>query len=162
MSGIKMLSVVLLVSMVSSSLSAQGLKKEAQIFGVSVIRSFFNNNCDFMFDHLDQTIVSFESGLSKNITAEDRRSFCATKATRTDIDVNYELYKINYNPTVYDASELSQKYPQWHTNLNMQPGDLFFDGANPIAAGHTRMFVAENMARFVLRKTNNGWLIVAI
>jgi len=162
MSGLKMLIVILFVSVISSSVSAQSLKKEAQSFGVSVIRSFFNNNCDFMFDHLDQTIVSFESGLSKSINAEDRRSFCDTKATRTDVDVSYELYKSNYNPTIYDANELSQKFPQWHNNLNMQPGDLFFDGANPIAAGHTRLFVAENMARFVLRKTNTGWLIVAI
>lgn len=141
---------------------AQNAKAEAKDFGLNVIQSFFDRNCDFMFDHLAPTITSFEGGHQIAITPEQRRLFCSESPLRPDIQVSYQMYQENYNPVVYDHTELAQKFPQWQAHLHMQNGDFFFDGSNPVAAGNTRLFRAGDMARFVLRKVNGDWVIIAI
>ena len=145
-----------------SSTWAQSDRDAAKDFGLTIIQSFFDQNCDFMFDHLSTTITSFESGQQISITPETRRLFCADNPLRPDIPVTYQMYQENYAPTVYDKNELSQKFPEWASHLNLQAGDYFFDGAHPIAAGNTRVFRAGDMARFVVRKVNNDWVIIAI
>lgn len=140
----------------------QADRAAAKDFGLNVIKSFFDQNCDFMFDHLDQRVMSFESGQWISITPEIRNLFCAESPLRPDMPVTFEMYEDNYTPVVYDKNELSQKYPEWAAHLNLQAGDFFFDGAHPLAAGHTRVFTAADMARFVLRKVNGDWKIIAI
>lgn len=145
-----------------STTFAQADRESAKLFGLTIIQSFFDQNCDFMFDNLDQRITSFEGGQEVTITPEMRRSFCTDNPLRPDIPVTYQMYEENYTPTVYDKQELSQKFPKWASNLNLQPGDFFFDGSHPVAAGNTRVFTTGNMARFVLRKINGDWKIIAI
>lgn len=137
-------------------------KAAAKDFGLRIIKSLFDKNCDFMFDHLDQTISSFEAGQKIIITEELRQVFCSENPLRTDIKVSYDLYKDNYAPIIYNKKELQQKFPEWANNLDMQANDYFFDGSNPIVAGNTRLFKTNSTARFVLRKKNKDWLIIAI
>lgn len=141
---------------------AQSDRESARTFGLNVIQSFFDQNCDFMFDHLDERITSFEEGQTITITAEMRRLFCSENPLRPDMPVTFQMYQENYAPTVYNKQELDQKFPEWSAHLNLQNGDFFFDGAQPIAAGNTRVFTAGDMARFVLRKINGDWKIIAI
>lgn len=143
-------------------LLAQTGRASAEAFGMSIVQSFFDQNCDFMFDNLDQQITSFEGGQIIQITPELRRLFCSESPLRPDMPVTFQMYQENYKPVLYDRNELGQKFPEWANHLNMQPGDFFFDGANPIAAGYTRVFKAGDMARFVLRKINGDWKIIAI
>ncbi len=146
----------------SSLMKAQTNKQSAENFGISVIQSFFDKNCDFMFDNLDASITSIEGGHSISITPQMRKSFCKESPLRPDMAVTYEMYEQNYAPKIYDMNELAQKFPEWQNHLNLQAGDFFFDGAHPIAAGNTRLFRAGDMARFALRKINGDWKIIAI
>lgn len=146
----------------ASMVFAQRDRASAEAFGMSVVQSFFDQNCDFMFDNLDQQITSFEGGQVIQITPELRRLFCSESPLRPDMAVTFQMYQENYKPVVYDRNELSQKFPEWANHLNLQAGDFFFDGANPIAAGYTRIFRAGDMARFVIRKINGDWKIIAL
>jgi hypothetical protein len=141
---------------------AQTSRASAEAFGMSIVQSFFDQNCDFMFDNLDQQITSFEGGQIIQITPELRRLFCSESPLRPDMTVTFQMYEENYQPVLYDMTELNQKFPEWAAHLNLQAGDFFFDGANPIAAGYTRVFTAGDMARFVLRKINGDWKIIAL
>lgn len=158
----RIFTLVCFVLLFSNFSVAQNDKAAARDFGLSIVQSFFDQNCDFMFDHLDQTILSIEGGQKIDIKEEMRRLFCSESPLRSDITVNYQLYEDNYAPVVYNNTELMQKFPAWANLLNMQPTDYFFDGSNPIAAGNTRLFRAGEMARFVLRKVNTDWIIIAI
>jgi len=147
----------------SASLTfAQATKAEATDFGISIIQSFFDRDCDYMFDNLDASITSIEGSQTIAITPDKRKLFCSEPALRPDIQVTYQMYTENYAPKVYNKTELVQAHPKWAANLNLQAGDYFFDGGHPIAAGHTRLFKTESMARFVLRKINGDWKIIAI
>ena len=140
----------------------QSPRISAEAFGRSIVQSFFDQNCDFMFDNLDQKITSIEGGGIIPITPDLRRLFCAESPLRPDMAVTFQMYEANYQPVLYNKEELSQKFPEWAAHLNLQAGDFFFDGAHPIAAGYTRVFTASDMARFVLRKINGDWKIIAI
>lgn len=146
----------------ASLIFAQGTKAEATDFGLSVVQSFFDRNCDFMFDNLDVSIVSIAGSQTIAITPDKRKLFCSDPPLRPDIEVSYQMYEENYAPKVYNKTELLQKFPQWAANLNLQTGDYFFDGGHPVAAGHTRLFKTESIARFVLRKISGDWKIIAI
>lgn len=146
----------------SNTLFAQADKQAAKDFGLTVVQSFFDKNCDYMFDHLASSITSFEGGQTIEIKPEMRELFCQDSPLRPDIKVSYALYEQNYTPTVYNLKEMKAKYPTWVAHLDMRAGDYFFDGALPKAAGHTRLFSAEDMARFLLRKKGDSWEIVAI
>lgn len=158
----KLFTVVCLLITLSSTIQAQNDREAAKLFGVSVVQSFFDNNCDFMFDHLAPTVTSFEGGHQVSITPELRKVFCSESPLRPDMPVTYQTYVDNYKPAIYSKSEFAQKFPEWDAHLNLQADDFFFDGANPIAAGNTRVFRAGDMARFALRKVNGEWTIIAI
>ena len=144
------------------SIQAQATKKSAQRFGLSVIQSFFDHNCDYMFDHFDSSIKSIQGGQTVTITPDTRKKFCEQNPLRTGVPVSYTLYQENYAPKVYTPAELSQKFPEWQTNIQLQAGDYFFDGGHPVAAGNTRMFKTNSMARFAIRMVGGEWKIIAI
>lgn len=144
------------------AVQAQTTKKAAHKFGMTVIQSFFDQNCDYMFDHFDASIQSIQSGQTVAVTPESRKQFCAQHPLRTDITVTYAMYAQNYAPKVYSAAELSQAFPEWQTNIQLQTGDFLFDGGHPVAAGNTRLFKTNSMARFALRMVGGEWKIIAL
>ena len=158
----KILTLICFGLFLSGNIKAQSDKELAKDFGLSIIQSFFDKNCDYMFDNLDVNITSFEGGQTITITDQMRKLFCSESPLRPDIQVTYAMYEDNYAPQIYNMNELTQKHPEWQAHLNLQNGDFFFDGAHPIAAGNTRLFRAGDMARFALRKINGDWKIIAI
>jgi len=134
----------------------------AQAFGLQIIQSYFNNDCDFVFDNLHSSLTSFEGGHTVQITPNMRKEFCKESPVRDDIQVSYQTYQENYTPEILDIHALNNKYPEWANHLNMQKGDYFFNGSLPKAAGATRVFKASDMTRFLLRKINGNWTIVAM
>ncbi len=116
----------------TASLTAQDKKKAAaKTFGLSIIQSFFDHNCDYFFDHLAPEITSFESGQQFKKSEKMRKLICAESPLRPDMEVSYAMYEKNYAPKLYSAAELAKKHPQWEAHLNLQKGDIFFDGAYP-------------------------------
>lgn len=156
------LTICLSVLICQASLQAQATKQAARTFGISVIQSFFDNNCDYMFDHLESSIKSIQGGQTINITADMRKQFCENNPLRRDIPVNYQMYAQNYAPTVYTAAELNQKFPEWQNNIQLNSGEFLFDGGHPIAAGNKRLFKSNGSARFALKMVSGEWKIIAL
>lgn len=136
--------------------------KAAKAFGLEVIQHYFKKDCTHFYEHLADEIISFESGQSFKKTASMKKMICAESPLRPDMKVTYLDYTENYAPTVYTKAVVEERFPGWARHLNMQKGDLFFDGAVPKAAGYKRVFRAADMARFVVRKKGASWVIIAI
>ncbi len=137
-------------------------KQAAKDFGLSIIKSYFSHDCDFVFDRLHSTVVSIEGGNSIAVTPQMRTAFCADSPLRTDITVSYQMYKESYTQEVLGVKEVKMKYPQWFNSLNMQNGDYLFLGSQMKTAGATRLFVASDVARFLVRNINGKLKIVAM
>ncbi len=146
----------------ASGLQAQASAESAEAFGRSLVQSLYDDQCSYVFDHLATTIVSLEGGQSLPIQDNMRGLFCEDSPIRTDIANSYTLYESNYRPKVYDHKAFKKQFPAWAKHLTLKSGDYFFDGAHPRAAGHTRLFTAEQQARFVLRYTNGDWVIIGL
>jgi hypothetical protein len=138
------------------------LKTEVTAFGQSVIEAYFRRDCDFVWNKMDNTIKSIESGQSFTKSAAMKTEFCAENPLRTDISVSYKQYQNNYAPYVLTQAELAQKYPKIQESLQLQADDFFFDGSQLKQAGATSMFRASDMARFIVRKQAGNWVIIAI
>ena len=146
----------------SDKLSASPAKLEVEKFGLAVIKSYFDGDCDFTYQSLAERIRSKESGQVFEKNAQLKAMLCAESPLRTDIQVSFEMYKANYNQKVYTAQEFATQFPQLRDAFALNEGEFFFMGNEPKAAGSTRVFRASDMAAFVVRKENGQWRIIAI
>lgn len=151
---------VLLVGSSTSTLCAQDHQAVAKSFGRSLIQSYFDNNCQYVADHLGDQLYSLEAGITISVDAQVRHIFCKDSPLRDDIPVSFDLYEQNYVPKIYDKAAFTKAFPEWAKHIQWKKGDLFFHGGNPRAAGHTRLFKSERQVQFLLRRQGDGWLIV--
>lgn len=146
----------------TTAVYAQSGATDAKAFGTKIVKSYFDNNCNYIFDQLDRTITSIEGGQQIAITPEIKGLFCEDSPLRDDIKVSYELYQQFYTPKVLSAKEVAAQYPAWEKHLGLQSGDYLFIGGRLNEAGGTRLFKSSDMARFLLRQIDGKWKIVAI
>lgn len=135
---------------------------EIMAFGQSIIEAYCRRDCDFVWSRLGSSLRSIESGQEFTKTPDLKNEFCSENPLRTDIAVSYQMYQQNYAPRVMTQAEFAQKYPQVQELLKLQPTDFLFDGAQPKQAGATSIFRASDMARFIVRKQNGAWTIIAM
>lgn len=146
----------------TSGLQAQADAATAQEFGLSLIQAYYDNQCSYVFDHLDKNITTIEGGQNMAIQGSMKGLFCQDMPIRKDIANGYNKYEDQYQPKVYNHKEFKQQFPTWAKHFQLKAGDFFFDGAHPKAAGHTRLFIAESQARFVLRYQEGDWVIIGL
>ena len=156
-----LLSLCFLIGFQAFSQSSQSAT-EAKNVGLSIVRSYFDNNCSHVFDQLAGSVTSIEGGHRIQITEEPRNEFCAQSPLRDDVNVSYQEYVENYQVDVLTLKPFTNKYPTWANQISMKAGDFFFDGSRPIAAGAKRLFRSSDMSRFLLRKINGTWKIIAM
>lgn len=144
----------------STGIWAQGDAAGAKNFGVSLVQAFYDNQCSYVFDHLDKTVTSLQGGQQLAINASMRGLFCEDMPIRKDIANSYTKYTEQYQPQVYNHKTFKKQFPTWAKHIPLQPGDFFFDGAHPRAAGYTRLFTSENQVRFILRYQEGDWVII--
>jgi hypothetical protein len=137
-------------------------KEDVKRFGLSIIKSYFDRDCNVLFNSLADQVRSKESGQVFQKTPELRTALCAESPLRTDISVNYMMYTANYNQKIYNYNEFVSQFPQLQTVYKLEQGDYFFLGSEPKSAGATRVFRASDMASFVVRKQNGRWVILAM
>jgi len=147
----------------SNAIATNSREKTAvQTFGLSIIEAYFRRDCDFVWTRLADPMRSVESGQTFAKTPDLKTELCGENPLRTDISVSYQMYQQNYQPRVLTQAEFAQQYPQAQQSLQLQAGDYYFDGSQPKQAGATSVFRASDMARFVVRKNGNSWLIIAM
>lgn len=144
----------------SARVYAQGDATGAKDFGISLVQAFYDNQCSYVFDHLDHTVTSLQGGQQLAINASMSDLFCKDMPIRKDISNSYTKYTEQYQPKVYNHKTFKKQFPAWANRIQLQPSDFFFDGAHPRAAGHTRLFTSENQVRFVIRYQEGDWVII--
>lgn len=152
--------VIGIISLNNPIVSAQGDATAAKEFGVSLVQAFYDNQCSYVFDHLDKTVTSLQGGQQLAIRASMRGLFCEDMPIRKDISNSYTKYTEQYLPQVYNHKTFKKQFPAWAKHIQLKAGDFFFDGAHPRAAGHTRLFTSENQVRFVVRYQDGDWVII--
>lgn len=136
--------------------------QEVKSFGLKIVKSYFDRDCDFLYNSLADEIRSKEGGQIFVKSPELKAGLCAESPLRPDISVNYVMYTQNYQQQVYNSQEFTQAFPQLQSAYQLQEGDYFFNGSIPKAAGSTRVFRASDMASFILRKQGGAWKIIAM
>jgi hypothetical protein len=144
----------------SNAVYAQGDAAGAKEFGVSLVQAFYDNQCSYVFDHLDKKVTSLQGGQELEINESMRGLFCEDMPVRKDISNSYTKYTEQYQPQVYNHKTFKKQFPAWAKHIQLQPGDFFFDGAHPRAAGHTRLFTSEHQVRFIVRYQEGNWVII--
>lgn len=157
-----LLLIISILVLCSSVVNAQGDQTAAKDFGLSLIQSLYDNQCSYVFDHLDKTVFSIQGGQSIVIENNMRALFCKDSPIRRDISNSYSKYLNQYSPQIYDHKTFKKQFPTWAKHITLKAGDYFFDGANPKATGYTRLFTSENQVRFVLRYAQKNWVIIGI
>lgn len=140
-------------------------KKAVEDFGLAVIGSYCDQTfCNYLYDRLHTTILSMETGQSFQKNAALKNDLCASNPLRTDMSVTMQSYRDNHQWTVLSAAEFRQNYSAIATQIQMQDGDYFFNGAQMKEGNphNNSVFRASDMARFVVRKINGEWKIVAM
>ncbi|MGH1337002.1 MAG: hypothetical protein ACRBFS_12830 [Aureispira sp.] len=146
----------------ASFATAQGDAEAAKAFGLSLVQSLYDNQCSYVFDHLDKSVTSMQGGQRIAIEENMRPVFCEDLPIRKDISNSYTHYTEQYRPQIYDHKAFKKQFPAWANHITLKAGDYFFDGAHPKAAGHTRLFTAESQIRYILRYTEGDWIIIGI
>lgn len=137
-------------------------KQEVKTFGLSVIESYFRQDCDFIWNRFGRSIQSIENGQVFETTPDLKTELCNETPIRTDITVSYAMYQTNYDQKIYSSAEIATMYPEVHQRLQMQTGDFLFDGSQRKTATSTSLFRASDAARFVVRRKGTSWIIIAI
>lgn len=137
-------------------------KSAVEQFGVGIINSYFTQDCNYLYSRLHTTIISMENGqvFQKNSTLQTQ--LCAESPLRTDMTVTMDMYNQNHKRSVMTAAEFRQVYGAIATQVQMQDGDYFFDGSQLQSKLSTSVFRASDMARFIVRKVNGEWKIIAM
>jgi hypothetical protein len=137
-------------------------KKDVETFGLSIIESYFRQDCDFVWNRFGRTIQSIESGEVFETTPDLKTELCAENPLRTDTNVSFTIYKQNYTQKVYNSAEVAALNPELHQRLQMQVGDYLFDGSQRTSTTAASVFRASDAARFFVRRKGTSWMIIAI
>jgi hypothetical protein len=146
----------------TTSISADRDKKDVETFGLSIIESYFRQDCDFIWNRFGRTIQSIESGEVFETTPDLKTELCNENPLRTDTKVSFAIYKLNYTQKVYSSAEVATMQPELHQRLQMQVGDFLFDGSQRKTTTSTSVFRASDAARFFVRRKGTSWIIIAI
>jgi len=137
-------------------------KDAVKAFGLSIVKAYFDDNCDFIYDQLDNTIYSMESGDAFTKDAQLKNLFCGENPLREDVPVSYQMYLDNYVQTVYTSLEFKNLNAEMHDFLELGKTDFVFVGSEMKKGKTGRVFRASDMATFVVRKINGNWTITKI
>lgn len=137
-------------------------KRDVQNFGLSIVESYFRQDCDFAWTRFARSIQSIENGQVFEATPDLKTEFCNETPLRTDIAVTYRMYQDNYTQKIYSAAEIATMHPELHQRLQLQTGDFMFDGSQRKATTSTSVFRASDSARFIVRRKGTSWQIIAI
>jgi hypothetical protein len=133
----------------STTAAASPQKTEAKNFGLSLMKAYFNGDCNFVYSKIALEISVFEGGAKVKKVQFSAQDICS------EVSINegktYNDYLNNYDPEVLSAAEFGSKFPAYQSVLQLREGDFYF-GGNKLKAGGSELFLSHDHTRFVLRR----------
>jgi hypothetical protein len=145
----------------STSASSINQSAAAKVFGISVVKSFFESNCPSVYEKLAPTVINVQSKFLSPSTVTPtpkdiirKTDFCANTPLK-DKTTSWSTYLANYEPTIMDHRQFATNYPRQQTILNLRSGDFFFDGA-VLKPNGVILFNTPSSVQFVVRQNSRG------
>lgn len=141
-----------------ASLRSPGSKNGAEKFARSVVKSYFEEDCDAFFEALSDSLIILDGdGVFSKAGEKERLCKALSRAVR-DKDKSYQDYIENYQIEMLTAAEVEKRFgrklPDYY---KPQPGDWFFIGFAPMA--EFTSFIWEDMFFFMVRKEKGRWTL---
>ncbi len=161
------LNVIIFVSFVACSTSrkvsvtTEDLKQEAKDFSLSIIKSYFDEDCNKVFVSMSDSILLIDSGeILAKIDIENEICQSLRKAIR-DKEKSFKDYTEFYNIEILTPIEIYKKFnrtiPEYYKPTD---SDFFFIGYE-LKEGKDRAdnFIWDDMFVFMVRKENGKWVM---
>jgi len=140
------------------------LKQEAKAFSLSIIESYFTEDCKKHYNSMSDSILIMDGdGIFSKIGKEDKLCRSVKKAIR-DKEKTFQDYIDSYNIEILTPDELTKKFnkslPDYYKTTD---SDLFFIGYE-FKQGKERIdnFIWDDMFIFMVRKENQIWTIKGV
>ena len=137
------------------------LKEQAKNFGIDVVKTYFNKDCDTFFDALDNKIYTLED--DPPITKDEnlKKQLCDSLKNAVKGDHTFEEYLDSYEVKVLDKTEYEKEFPVFSSLKNFKPAenDFLFVGATPKKPVN---FMWDDLLIFMVRKEGKDFKIVVL
>jgi hypothetical protein len=140
-----------------------GLKQEALEFSLSLISTYFAEDCEAYLNHLSDEMIFYERGGTILLNDEIKSRLCE-RVPRAVSDNTKSMtdYLAAYNPQVLTRAEVEAKIgkplPDY---FNTTEEEFYFLGFEPKEGIATEKFIWDEMFTFLVRKTNGKWKMKA-
>jgi hypothetical protein len=134
---------------------------EAKNFGLSLMKAYFERNCNFVYSKMANEIMVFEGGAKVKKVQFSANDICNEVMLRDDVPVSYDAYLLNYEPEVLSANQFAAKYPAYQNVLQLKEGDFFF-GGNKLKSGGTELFMSIDHTRFILKRVGLNTFFITV
>jgi len=134
-----------------NSTNAVNVTEEVNKFGLSIVKAYFDNQCNFVYSKLANEWTDFNSGTKISKNSVPQSTFCADSPIMTDLGFSFSDYLNHYQPEILNNLQFAQKYPRLQTLLQLRSGDFYFGGDIQKPNG-SQIFHTPTAIRFVIRK----------
>lgn len=138
-----------------------GTKKRAEKFALSVVKSYFEEDCEGFFAALSDSLIILDGdGVVAKVGRRERVCESMSRAVG-DKDKSYQDYLDSYRVEMLSAKEVEERFgiklPDYY---QPQPGDWFFIGFEPMA--EFAPFIWDDMFFFMVRKEQGRWKLKGV
>lgn len=149
---------------IQQDITAQHWKNDAKAFILSVVNTYFEEDCETFFNAFsDSIIVMDEAGLFP--TADRKEKLCRSMS-RAVLDKSKTLadYQNTYQIEILTPTEFEEKFNiKLADTFHAEPSDHFFLGTE-LQDGFIKSdnFIWKDMFFFMVRKEGKKWVIKAV
>lgn len=140
------------------------LKMEAKKFSLGIVKAYFTQNCDYIFDVLsDEILVMDGDGILKK-KGKEKKICRSTKNAIKDKQKTFKDYLKTYKVLLLTKEQLLKKFnAKLPAYYKTKQSDHFFIGWE-LKEGKTKAdnFIWDDMFIFMARKENGIWKIKGI
>ncbi len=136
-------------------------KEQAKNFGLEVVKTYFNKDCDAYFDALSDKIYTLED--DSPITKEDKlkERLCESIKNAVKGDHTFEEYLSSYEIRALDKAEYETEFPFLSKlkNFKASENDFLFYGAK---SKNSEKFMWDYLLVFMVRKEGKNFKVVVL
>jgi hypothetical protein len=150
------------VPMAAVAASPEDLKKEARVFSLQLINTYFTQDCDSYCSYLSPDILSLESSVTLTLTDEVRTKVCesvqrAVSDKSKTLQDYLNTYKLEFLTRAEIEAKVGRALPE---HFNTTEIEFYVVGFEPKEGSSTK-FIWDDMFAFLIRKTNGVWKMKA-
>ncbi len=134
-------------------------REEALEFSLSVVQTYFDRDCDKLYEKLDSPLYSFGKNKLQSKNAVVKMILCNEIGSVVTGDHTYEEYLNDYDQKVLTKPQYDKEMPYLTRAKDFQPTneDFLFVGSKRVNG--EKDFIWDDFFLFVVRKTDENWKV---